>query len=343
MSNNSQNKNYTLPWIEKYRPTSLSNIMSQNKIIKNLKICITKKCLPHLLFYGPPGCGKTSTILACAKKIYGKYVKFMVMELNASDNRGIDVVRTTIKRFVNTSNIIISEVYLFLKNLHKLVISDEADAMTNDAQAILRRIVEEFTRTTRFCLICNNLQKINPALQSRCSIFRFSPISHKYIKKKIKMISDKENFKINSSGINALIDRSGGDMRKVLTNLQSISTRYNIINEKNINICLGYPQKEHMCTIIKSLLDDTFTMAFDNINKLKRKYELSLNDIILEIHKIIISYILTDNISKLSIPQMQYILSNMKNIERSQSVNTLEDISLGTLVGIFKLALNLKS
>ena len=280
MSNNSANKFNMLPWIEKYRPTNLNEIMSQDKIIKNLKICIAKKCLPHLLFYGPPGCGKTSTILACAKKIYGKHVKFMVMELNASDNRGIDVVRTRIKKFVKASNIVISKKYLSLKKLHKLVILDEADAMTYDAQANLRIIVEESTITTRFCLICNNLRKIRPALLSRCSIFRFSPISREYIKEKINQIMIKENFKIDSVGINILIDRSGGDMRKVITNLQSINARYNVIDEKIINICLGYPQKDHIRTIIISLINDTFTIAFDNINKLKKKYELSLNNII---------------------------------------------------------------
>jgi replication factor C subunit 3/5 len=153
-------KRINLPWVEKYRPSALQELISHEDIIKTIRKFISEDKLPHLLFYGPPGTGKTSTILACAKEIYStKECNSMVLELNASDDRGINVVRGQILNFASTRTIFNSG--------YKLVILDEADSMTNDAQNALRRIIEKFTENVRFCLICNYLSKIIPALQSR--------------------------------------------------------------------------------------------------------------------------------------------------------------------------------
>ena len=186
-------KNDVIPWIEKYRPSKLSNIVSQNNIINILKIYLKNKTIPHLLFYGPPGTGKTSVILSYAKELYKDKYPYMVMELNASDERGIEVVRNRIKQFVMSDN-----VFYDIKNkkskIFKLVILDETDAMTDDAQAILRHIVERYTDNARFCLICNYIKKINPALLSRCTSFRFSPIGSEEMKKKLIKIIKKEEI-----------------------------------------------------------------------------------------------------------------------------------------------------
>ena len=197
-----------LPWVEKYRPNALEELISHEDIVRTIRKFISQDKLPHLLFYGPPGTGKTSTILACAKEIYSpKQFNSMVLELNASDDRGIGVVRGQILSFASTRTIFNSG--------YKLVILDEADAMTNDAQNALRRIIEKFTDNVRFCMICNYLSKIIPALQSRCTRFRFGPLQDNQILPRLEHVADSEKVEVTEDGKRALIDLSGGDMRKV--------------------------------------------------------------------------------------------------------------------------------
>lgn len=330
----------TLPWIEKYRPSTLDEILSHTEIISTLKTFIKNRCLPHLLFYGPPGSGKTSTITATAKELYGKYFPYMVMELNASDDRGIEVVRNKIKQFVMSKNVFFGESVEDRQNIFKLVILDETDAMTTDAQAILRKIVEKYTDNTRFCLICNYIQNINEALRSRCTRFRFSPINKEQMKLKILEISEKEQLKISDTGITTIIKRANGDMRKVLNILQSVSMTYTNINERTINTCLGYPRKQHMDIIINNLLTKNFSEAYTNIVELKREHGLSLSDIINELHEILVTHILNDstknNELKLELNNIIDILDKLRTIEYNHSVNTVENIQLSGLIGIFK-------
>jgi|AntRauTorckE6833_2_1112554.scaffolds.fasta_scaffold34901_2 replication factor C subunit 3/5 len=333
--------NETLPWIEKYRPKTLDEIISHNDIINTLRTFIKKRCLPHLLLYGPPGTGKTSIITACAKELYGKYYNFMVMELNASDDRGIEVVRHKIKEFVISKNVFFGEKEDDRDNIFKLVILDETDAMTDDAQAILRKVVEKYTENTRFCLICNYIQKINPALQSRCTGFRLAPLKPVHIKNKIIKIAKIENIKLTNSGIETVIKRSHGDMRKVLNILQSTNMAYNIVNSKNINNCLGYPQKNHVNIIIDSLINKNFQVGYHTIYELKEQEGLALTDIVHEIHDIIVNHIMgkenNKNIKKLSNVHVCKILDRLRIIDYNLSVNTIDNIQLGALVSVFKL------
>lgn len=157
-----------MPFVEKYRPENLDRIISHVEIVKTIRKFIESKKLPHLLFHGPPGTGKTSCMIAIAKELYGSQYRNMTLELNASDDRGIGVVRDQIKSFCSTQQ-------LMSKGM-KLVILDESDSMTGPAQFALRRIVEKYSKTTRFCFICNFVSKIIPALQSRCTRFRFGPL-----------------------------------------------------------------------------------------------------------------------------------------------------------------------
>jgi len=335
----------TLPLIEKYRPSTLNDIVSHEEIISTLRIFIKNRCLPHLLFYGPPGSGKTSTITATAKELYGKYFDFMVMELNASDDRGIEVVRNKIKQFVMSKNVFFGKTVEDREDIFKLVILDETDAMTNDAQAILRKIIEEFTNNTRFCLICNYIQNISPALQSRCTRFRFSPIGNDDIKNKIIEISEKEEMTITNVGIDVIIKRSRGVMRKVLNILQSVSMSYPIINEKNINTCIGHPRKNEIIQILNLLINESFETSYNGIVKIKNENGLSLGDIITEIHDILVEYIITstttyENVKKFDIEIITYILDKLRGIEFNHSVNTIENIQISGLISIFKLSSN---
>jgi replication factor C subunit 3/5 len=175
------------PWVEKYRPASLADVAAHRDIIDTIDRLTGENRLPHLLLYGPPGTGKTSTILAVARKLYGSYYQNMILELNASDDRGIDVVRQQVQDFASTQSISFGP-----KVNVKLVILDEADAMTKEAQFSLRRIIEKYTKNTRFCLICNYVSKIIPALQSRCTRFRFPPLAAAHVTDRLRYIIQQE-------------------------------------------------------------------------------------------------------------------------------------------------------
>ncbi|KAH9691264.1 retrovirus-related pol polyprotein from transposon RE1 [Citrus sinensis] len=175
------------PWVEKYRPQSLADVAAHRDIVDTIDRLTSENRLPHLLLYGPPGTGKTSTILAVARKLYGAQYHNMILELNASDDRGIDVVRQQIQDFASTQSFSFG-----VKASVKLVLLDEADAMTKDAQFALRRVIEKYTKNTRFALICNQVNKIIPALQSRCTRFRFAPLEPVHVTERLKHVIEAE-------------------------------------------------------------------------------------------------------------------------------------------------------
>lgn len=241
------NNNQNLPWIEKYRPSDFNDISSHKSIISTLKNLISCNRLPHLLFYGPPGSGKTSAIICCANKLYGDYSNAYLIHLNASDERGIDVVRQRIKDFCNAS-------ILFHPLKIKLVILDEADSMTEDAQMALREIVVKNTRKVRFCLICNYVSKIIPQLKSRFSSFRFSPLSEDDIVSRIKYISSQENIEYDDYSLRLMNKISKGDFRKYINIFQSVYLQNNKVVKANIHKSIGYPPKEDVDKIMNCLI-----------------------------------------------------------------------------------------
>ncbi|KAI9145320.1 P-loop containing nucleoside triphosphate hydrolase protein [Paraphysoderma sedebokerense] len=211
--------NTSLPWIEKYRPATIDDVSAQTEIVNVLKKTVETQNLPHLLFYGPPGTGKTSTILALAKDLFGpELYKSRVLELNASDERGIGIVREKIKNFAKTT---VSHVPPSAAKYpcppYKIIILDEADSMTTDAQAALRRTMEQYSKITRFCLICNYVSRIIEPLASRCAKFRFKPLPKSDIESQLMFICEKEG------AIQSLIQVSEGDMRKAVMFIQSAS------------------------------------------------------------------------------------------------------------------------
>lgn len=215
-------------WIEKYRPIRISDIFGQEEIVNQLKSYITTKNIPHLIFSGPPGVGKTASSIALANELYFNQWKENFLELNASDERGIDTVRYKIKNFSKLAP---------LGNISfRIIFLDEADALTNDAQTALRRIMEKYSSNCRFILTCNNLFKIIEPIQSRCAIYSFNPLQNQSIEKCIISILNKENKFISKENINLIISISNGDLRKAITISQMVSL--NNENEKQ-NILLN--------------------------------------------------------------------------------------------------------
>lgn len=199
-------------FVEKYRPHTIEDVYLEEKNRVSIHNFINTKNFPNLLFYGPSGTGKTSTIIAMAKMIYKEKYNLMVLELNASDNRNIQVVRKIIKEFASCKTL--------FNNGYKLIILDEVDSMTNDAQFCLRRIMEAYSENVRFCFICNFVGKIIPAIQSRCSKFKFSNLDSFQIRERLDKIMLEEDIQINNDVMNLIMTHSRGDMRKILNYIQ---------------------------------------------------------------------------------------------------------------------------
>lgn len=212
------------PWVEKYRPKNLDDVASQEHTVKVLKKTLVSANLPHMLFYGPPGTGKTSTILALAKQLYGPTLfKSRVLELNASDERGISIVRQKIKNFarLTISNPSKEDLEKYPCPPYKIIILDEADSMTNDAQSALRRTMENYSSVTRFCLVCNYITRIIDPLASRCSKFRFKLLNNDHALGRLQYIADEEGVSLELGVLDLLLKISNGDLRKAITFLQS--------------------------------------------------------------------------------------------------------------------------
>ncbi|KDR81816.1 hypothetical protein GALMADRAFT_58690 [Galerina marginata CBS 339.88] len=215
------------PWVEKYRPKTIDDVSAQEHTVAVLRKTLTSTNLPHMLFYGPPGTGKTSTILALSRQLFGPdNFRNRVLELNASDERGISIVREKIKNFARQTpraQAVASDGKTYPCPPYKIIILDEADSMTQDAQGALRRIMENYARITRFCLVCNYVTRIIEPLASRCSKFRFTPLDNTSAALRLSFIAREERIDINKPVIDALISTSNGDLRRAITYLQSAS------------------------------------------------------------------------------------------------------------------------
>lgn len=293
-----------LPWVEKYRPKQIDHIISHKEIILSLKKFIEKRTLPHLLFFGPSGSGKTSTIKCCANEIYGEYTNCMILELNASNERGIETVRTKIKNFVTNRNSI------FLPKeigaIFKLVVLDEIDSMTVEAQGMLRQTIEKNSATTRFCLICNDIDRINPALQSRCASYRFAPLNSQDMKIRLNEICKLEKIICDENAIDAVIKISKGDMRASINTLQHVELTVN----KKITIDNVYKISGHC-------MPEIIITVFDNFMALSKK-KMILKDCVDTVTNIVVD----NNITIFN------LLEELKNIVLKSTFTTDQKIYL---------------
>ena len=261
--------------VEKYRPSKLDDIYNQDIIISALKNIISTKNMPHLIFHGPSGSGKTSTILALAQEIFKNKYLDRIVELNASDERGINVIREKIKKNARQSINIDNNLPPW-----KIIILDEADTLTIDSQYALRRIIEEYSKLTRFCIICNYHNKIIEPILSRCATFRFQKINNKYIYNRLKYIAINEKIKINNNILNNIIDISNNDLRKAI-NLFELCNNKNILYELSgympeLNNIIEYAFNKDIQNI-KILINEFFNDGYSLKLQMKKIHEYILN------------------------------------------------------------------
>jgi replication factor C subunit 3/5 len=345
-----------LPWSEKYRPGTIENIIYHEKITKTIVNYMDANKLPHLLFYGPPGTGKTSSIIAIAKHYYKEDFHNMILVLNASEERGIETVRNRIKQFVTTSGLPENKT----TPPFKLIILDEIDAMTEDAQAILRKVVEKYVSNVRFCFICNYLKKINPAIQSRCIIFRFKPIPEKNLTDFVLDVCDKEKIKINKNAIKLIIKRSNGDMRKLLNILQSIymyinnsdiktnsnssnnklsKTQYSLIDENDVSKILSCPTDSNIIQILKYLQENELEKSYKYISKIIEDDGISLVELISCIYEYFMDKIINNNdkIIKYDLEKCIQVIKNMSMINENLTYCNNDKFQIVSFISIFYL------
>lgn len=275
-----------MPWTEKYRPAKVKEVVGQKLIIEQLTAYLTEKNLPNLLFSGPAGVGKTTCAIAVARELYGKNYRESFLELNASDQRGIDVVRGKIKDFARS---VPMEDVPF-----KIIFLDEADALTSDAQNALRRTMEMYSSVTRFILSCNYSSKIIEPIQSRCAVFRFTALERDDIADMAKRIANEEKVSITDDGLEALVEVGEGDMRRTINLLQSASLSVKKITEKQVYALAARAKPKEISGIISKAYNGDFTEARDALEKAMVNYGMSGEDVIGQMYSEIVRMDLPD-------------------------------------------------
>ncbi len=267
------------PWVEKYRPRILDDVVNQVGIVKRLKQFVKDRSMPHLIFAGPAGTGKTTSALCMVRELYGRKMapNITFLELNASDARGIDVIRTYIKDFAKARP---------PRDIpFKTLILDEADNMTAPAQQALRRTMEKYTKNCRMILICNYSNKIIPPIQSRCVVFRFSSLNNDDIKERIKYIAKQEKITLVPNGLNALVNVSRGDCRRAINYLQSCGTISKKIDQDLVFRVAGEVPSDKIMEILQTAIEGQLQLSIKLLKDLIKEYGLSGRNIIKNIHR----------------------------------------------------------
>jgi len=264
-------------WTEKYRPSTFDEVVGQQEIIKRVKSLVQSLNIPHLLFAGPAGIGKSTLALIIVKDLFGSKWKENYLELNASDERGIEVVRQKVKDFARTKAI---------ENMpFKVIFLDEADALTKEAQQALRRTMENYSNTCRFIMSCNYSSRIIDPIQSRCVILRFRLLEKKDIREVMKRIAKKENLNLTDDALEALYDGSEGDCRRAINLLQTTASISLNINAEMINMILSSTRPKDILIVLNYALAGDFISARDRLLDIMLQESISGTDIIKAIQK----------------------------------------------------------
>jgi replication factor C small subunit len=272
-------ENHTI-WIEKYRPTRLADIVGQDEIVERLSSYVRTGNLPHLLFTGSAGVGKTTAAVTLAREFFGESWQMNFRELNASDERGIDVVRNQIKQFARTTPL--------GDATFKILFLDEADALTTDAQAALRRTMESYAQTCRFILSCNYSSKIIDPIQSRCAIYRFRPLNPQALKEEISRIATHEGLHITPKAMDAIIYIAQGDMRKAINALQGAAIISITIEEPMIYAITSNARPDEIEELLKLSLSEDFDGAESLLAHLLHERGIAPNELINQCYRALV-------------------------------------------------------
>jgi replication factor C small subunit len=264
-------------WIEKYRPSNLSEVVGQTPITSRLKNYVKERSMPHLLFAGPAGTGKTTSALALARELFGELWKHNLHELNASDERGIDVVRGKIKEFARTAPL--------GEDGFKIIFLDEADALTGAAQAALRRTMEKYSRTCRFVMSCNFSSKIIDPIQSRCAVFRFRPLKAEDVEKYLKFVAAKEELNIDKEAYESLTYLAQGDLRRAINGLQMAAAANVPITSDVVYQAVAAARPEEVKEALEMSLNNNFAGARERLDTLQITYGLAGEDVLRQMHR----------------------------------------------------------
>ncbi len=263
-------------WIEKYRPQTLDEVYGHEDIVGRLQSYVEKDDIPHLLFAGPAGVGKTTSATAIARTVYGDDWRGNFLELNASDERGIDVVRDRIKNFARSS---------FGSYEYRIIFLDEADSLTDDAQSALRRTMEQFSDNTRFILSCNYSSKIIDPIQSRCAVFRFGPLSDEAVESQVRDIADAEGIEVTDDGVDALVYAANGDMRRAINSLQAAATTGDVVDAEAVYTITSTARPEEIEEMVAAAIDGDFATARGTLETLLVETGMAGGDIVDQLHR----------------------------------------------------------
>jgi replication factor C small subunit len=273
-------------WLEKYRPKTFDDIVGQDTIVDRLRSYVERDDLPHMLFAGPAGIGKTTASVTIARELYGKDWEEHFLELNASDERGIDVVRDRIKSFARTS---------FGGVDYRIIFLDEADALTADAQSALRRTMEQFSNNVRFILSCNYSSQIIDPIQSRCAVFRFSPLGDEAVAAQVRKIATEEGITVTDDGVDALVYAADGDMRKAINGLQAAAVTGDTVDEEAVYEITSTARPEEINEMVTLALEGDFTAARSRLDQLITEEGIAGGDIIDQLHRSVWEFDLDDD------------------------------------------------
>ncbi len=266
----------TAVWVEKYRPRSLAEMVGQEGIVPLLRAYAEKRSLPHLLFAGPPGTGKTTAALALAHDLFGEEWRQNFLELNASDERGIDTVRTTIKEYARSAPI--GGIGF------KLLFLDEADNLTAEAQGSLRRMMERYSSACRFVLSCNYSSRIIDPIQSRCAVFRFRAFTPAQLRTQLERVAAAEGVQVEPEAFEAMLVASGGDLRRATNLLQLTATYANPVSVDTVKRCTTTPMRSEVEEMLGRAIRGDFLGARERLYRLIAETGASGEDILRAVH-----------------------------------------------------------